>query len=477
MCSGSHAAQHRGQESSGIVTSDGRVFFNPWKDLGRVQQVFVDRVRLEAMPGHLAIGHNRYATTGNSGDINNVQPCVTEGYETDATLGHNGNVVNIKLLRKEAKREGYRLNGSTDSEILTHRFARAAGPGKKLEDIAREALEPVKGAYSLVAMLKGREGVVAVRDPWGFRPLVLGKYNGADIVCSETCSLDSIGGKYVREVEPGEMVWLGPEGVVSTQLFAPQRLSRCIFEGIYFSRPDSILFGVPASIYRVEHGRQLAREQPVDADWIVGVPDSGIAAAFGYSLESGIPMPPALIRQHYVGRSFIEPTPERRWEQILAKFNGIRAFIRGKRVAMVDDSLVRSVTMQHLTRLMRELGAAEVHVRIASPPIKDSCSYGMDYPDEGELGYNQFGGVKGIQEAIGADSLGYLSTESLLIISQGVLQTYRQNGGEYDPKKSLGVLESLTDLSGTREGFCTGCFTGIQPMDRRGALRCKDESS
>lgn len=464
------AGQHRGQESSGIAISSGRKT-RLYVGKGEIGDVFKGKKglrRLGGLEGHIGLGHNRYATTGKSGDKDNFQPMRIG----DVTIGLNGNTVNVASLRERLEEKGVKFNGTTDTEVIAHRLERARG--RSIEDRVHDALSPIRGAYCLGILFSGQNLAVAVRDPWGFRPLVIGRQNGAYVVSSETCSLKAIQGTIEREVAPGEMVILNEKGVRSVKLFSPKRLSKCIFEQVYFARPDSIIFGVPASLYRFEYGRATAREHPVEADVVVAVPDSANEAAEGFAEESGIPKRNGLVRNHYIGRTFIEPRQDLRLSKLDAKFGVNGIYVNGKRVVIIDDSIVRANTSKKLVKMLRAAGAIEVHVRIASPPITDTCSWGMDFPSREELGYHQYHGVEGIRKEIEADSLGYLSKESLIGVSAWVKDAYSPSMA-HDPSLRPGRLPVITDFSGKEQGYCTTCFSGKPPMDRRGSLRHRNE--
>lgn len=403
---GIHALQHRGQESAGIVTTDGDDMYHH-RGMGLVADVFNSEI-LSQLKGHFGIGHVRYSTAGSS-HIRNAQPVVVSCWRGALAVSHNGNIVNASHLRNELERKGSIFQTTNDSEVILHLIAKAREPD--LENALITALQKVKGAYAII--LLGKDRVIAVRDPHGFRPLVLGVKNGSTVVASETCALDLINAEFVREIEPGEMLILSGNGMESRYPFSPAKPSFCVFEQIYFARPDSMIFG--QSVYEVRRrlGRQLAKDNPIEADIIVPVPDSGIVAALGAAEEYGIPFEMGLIRNHYVGRTFIEPRQAIRDFGVKLKLNPVRPIIEGKRVVIIDDSIVRGTTSRKLVRLIRDAGAAEVHFRISSPPVVGPCRYGIDTPNFEELIANQ----KTVQEIcrfINADSLGYLSVEGLM---------------------------------------------------------------
>jgi amidophosphoribosyltransferase len=417
---GLYALQHRGQESAGIASSDG-VELHVHKSLGHVQEIFTPGV-LGRLPGFAAIGHTRYSTAGET-TVTNAQPVVIDCNKGKLALGHNGNLTNALELRRRLEHRGSIFQTTSDTEVIVHLIARSAQ--RNLPGALADALNQVEGAYSLYA----------IRDPRGFRPLILGRIDGAWVAASESCAFDLIDAEYVREVEPGEMVRISRGGMESIR-FAPEKHHQyCIFEHVYFSRPDSVVFGRPVNQSREQLGRLLAREHPVDADMVTPVPDSGVPAAVGYAAESGIPFRMGLIRNHYVGRTFIEPEQAIRDFGVRLKLNPIRRMLEGQRVVLVDDSIVRGTTSRKIVRLVREAGAAEVHVRISCPPTISPCYYGIDTPRRDELIAAQQS-VEKIRDFLSADSLGYLSLESM--------------------------RAALEDTEGK---FCTSCYTGSYPTE------------
>ena len=402
---GLYALQHRGQESAGIVTSDGQRLFGH-KGMGHVAEVFTESV-LASLRGTSAIGHTRYSTAGDT-DLKNAQPLRVSCQKGQVALAHNGNLVNASTLRKELEARGDIFQTNSDSEVILHHFARSKHSG--IPESVADALDRVVGAFSLVMLFK--DAVYAIRDPRGFRPLNLGKLNGAYVVASETCAFDLINATYVREIEPGEMLILDGRGMTSLHYAPPVQPAHCIFEHVYFSRPDSLIFGRPVQTSREMLGRLLAREQPALADIVVPVPDSGVPAAVGYAHESGIPFRMGLIRNHYVGRTFIEPEQAIRDFGVKLKLNPVRELLEGKRIALVDDSIVRGTTSRKIVRLLREAGAAEIHMRVSCPPTISPCYYGIDTPTRDELIASRHT-LEEIRAFVGADSLGYLSLESL----------------------------------------------------------------
>jgi amidophosphoribosyltransferase len=404
---GLYALQHRGQEGAGICSSDGKQLFIE-KSMGLVADIFTEK-RLKRLPGYLAIGHNRYSTAGSS-VLKNVQPIVANFALGSLALAHNGNLVNASELRTELEEEGAIFQSTSDSEVIVHLIAHAKGddPYERIT----QALNRVSGAYSLL-ILREKE-LIAVRDPHGVRPLCLGQVDGAYVVASETCALDLINAAYIRDVEPGEMLIINDKGIRSVRVFPAGTKAHCIFEFIYFSRPDSYIFGYQnVNEVRKEFGRQLARELPVDADIVIPVPDSGVPAAIGFSEESGIHFDFGLIRNHYVGRTFIEPKQSIRHFGVKIKLNPVRQLLEGKRVVVVDDSIVRGTTSKKIVKMIREVGGArEVHMRISSPPTIAPCFYGIDTPTRQELiAYTHM--IEETRKYITADTLAYLSLEGL----------------------------------------------------------------
>jgi amidophosphoribosyltransferase len=431
-----YALQHRGQESAGIAASNGeRVELH--KGMGLVSDLFTGEV-LARLSGSLAIGHTRYSTTGDSALLN-AQPIMVECNKGKIALAHNGNITNAHEVHAQLEQQGSIFQTTSDTEVVVHLIARSRE--QTLADSIADSLRRIEGAFSLVMLTPDR--IFAARDPRGFRPLVMGRISGqaahtADSVvfASETCAFDLIGATYEREVKPGELVIVGPEGVHSRFYSAQQPQSSCIFEHVYFSRPDSIVFGRAVQQTRDAMGRQLALESPVDADIVVPVPDSGMTAAMGFAQQSGIPIQIGLIRNHYVGRTFIEPEQRVRDFGVKLKLNPVRHVLEGKRVALIDDSIVRGTTSKKIVRMVRDAGAKEVHVRISCPPTISPCFYGVDTPSKNQLiAANK--SVEQIREYIKADSLAYLSLEGL-----------RKAAGE-----------------GEEPFYCTACYTGKYPTN------------
>jgi amidophosphoribosyltransferase len=402
---GLYALQHRGQESAGIAVSDDESLTCK-RGMGHVDEVFPAEV-IKGLPGHLAIGHTRYSTAGNT-DLKNAQPLIVSCQKGQVAVAHNGNLVNASSIRKELEARGDIFQTTSDTEVILHFFARSRQAG--IPEAVAEALDKVVGAYSLVMLFK--DSVYGIRDPRGFRPLSLGQLEGAYVLSSETCAFDLINAKFLRDVEPGEMVILDSRGITSLRFAPPAQPAQCIFEHVYFSRPDSVVFGRSVQTSRELLGRLLAREHPVDADIVVPVPDSGVPAATGFAEESGIPMKMALIRNHYVGRTFIEPSQAIRDSGVKLKLNPVRSLLEGKRVVLVDDSIVRGTTSRKIVRIVREAGAREVHMRISCPPTASPCFYGIDTPTKKELIASTHT-VEEIRQFLGADTLGYQSLEGL----------------------------------------------------------------
>lgn len=449
---GLFALQHRGQESAGIATSDGKKIRSK-KGMGLVTEVFTKR-ELQDLEGHIAVGHVRYSTTGSSRP-QNIQPLVVDYSNGIVAVAHNGNLVNAQTLRDEYEAYGSIFQTSTDSEIIIHLMARPEHVGKK--DHLAHCLKLIKGAFSFLFMTK--DTLIGARDPQGFRPLILGRMAAEGqlgtigegyVLCSETCALDQVGAEFVREVEPGEIVTIDADGVHSS-FFVPKeeiKPAHCIFEHVYFARPDSMIFGDDVHQVRIRLGERLAEENPVPADVVFAVPDSGNAGAIGYSRKSGIPLDMGFIRNHYVGRSFIKPNQNERESVVAMKFNVVRSAVRGKRVVVVEDSLIRGTTFQKQARILRDAGATEVHLRITCPPTLNACYYGIDFPNKEQLVAARLKTIPAIEEWLGVDSLGYLSVEGL-----------------------------LAAVSKPKHHYCTACWTGKYPvkpvdaMDKYGAER------
>ena len=431
---GLHALQHRGQEATGIVSHDGTDFY-AHRALGLVDKAFGEAETIARLKGHAAIGHNRYATTG-EGSVRNIQPLFADLSFGGFAIAHNGNLTNAHTLRMDLVGRGALFQSTTDTETILHLMA--VSQKKTVQDRMIDALKQIEGAYSLVACC--RDMIIGVRDPMGFRPLVLGKLGTAYILASETCALDIIGADFVRDIEPGEMVVIDKLGMRSSHPFEKQSSRFCVFEYIYFARPDSALEGRSVYDSRKKIGAELAREAPApDADVVVPVPDSGVPAAIGYAEASGLPFELGIIRNHYVGRTFIEPTDQIRHLGVKLKHNANRAYIEGKSIVLVDDSIVRGTTSKKIVEMLRAAGAREVHMRISSPPTAHSCFYGIDTPSTSELLANRMN-VEQIREYIGVDSLAYISIPAL----------YKAMGENGRDDKN--------------PAFCDACFTGDYPV-------------
>jgi amidophosphoribosyltransferase len=423
---GLYALQHRGQESAGIVTSD-RKKIRIHKDLGLVSDVFNEEI-LKKLDGNIAIGHTRYSTTGST-NIKNVQPFLAEFDNFSLAVGHNGNLTNTLELHQALEKRGAIFQTTIDSEIILHLIAHSHE--KSLEGRIIYCLKAIKGAFSLVLMTK--DTLIGARDPYGFRPLVLGKLNNAYVLASETCALDLVRAKYVREVEPGEIIFIGKNGIKSIKPFNNKKRAFCIFEYIYFARPDSDIFGHSVYETRKRLGEQLAREFKVKADLVVPIPDSGNFAALGFAKKAKINYEPAIIRNHYIGRTFIEPEQYIRDVKVKLKLNPAKKIIKNKKVVLVEDSIVRGTTSKARIRAIKEAGAKAIHMAVSCPPIKFPCFYGIDFPTKKEL-IASHKSVEDIRQFLGLDSLKYLSLEGML--------------------KSMPVAKN---------NFCTACFTGRYP--------------
>ena len=448
-CLGLHALQHRGQESAGIVSCDDKGQFHAHRGIGLVSDVFDDAI-LAKLPGHSAIGHNRYSTTG-SLTLANTQPLMVVYRGGPLALAHNGNLVNARELRQSLESSGSIFQTTLDTEIFLHLMALSQTDDP--EEALIEAAKQVKGAYALVVMT--RDAVFALRDPFGLRPLCIGRLGDGYVVASETCALDLVAADFERDVEAGELVRIDHHGLRSRRAFAAERpQQQCIFEHIYFSRPDSRVFGETVDRVRRRIGHKLAQEHPADGDVVIAVPDSSNSIALGYSEETKIPFELGLIRNHYVGRTFIQPTQKGRDSGVRVKFNPVREVLADKRIVLVDDSIVRGTTSRKLVRMLRKNGAREVHFRVGSPPVTHPCFYGIDTPSRREL----IGAVKTteeVREFLGADTLGYLSLEGLLACEKdGTQFCHACFSGQYpipvDPSASKLVIERLHTVSDSK---------------------------
>ena len=423
---GLYALQHRGQESAGIVSSDGKQLYAQ-KAMGLVADIFTED-RIKKLPGYMAIGHNRYSTTGDSIAIN-IQPILVNFALGGLAIAHNGNLVNAGLLKDELEAYGSIFTSTMDSEVIIHLIAQSRMA--TLHERIVDALSHVQGSYSLLIITE--EERIAVRDPNGFRPLSLAELDGGYVVASETCAFDLIEATYIRDIAPGEMVIISSKGIRSTFPLKPAEPSHCIFEFIYFARPDSMVFGQNVYTIRKNFGRQLARETGVDADVVIPVPDSGVPAALGYAEEAGIPFDTGLIRNHYIGRTFIEPRQSIRHFGVKIKLNPVRDALKGKRVIVVDDSIVRGTTSKKIIKMIRNAGAAEIHMRISSPPTSFPCFYGIDTPTRQELIASTHS-IEEIRKYITADTLGYIS------------------------------MDGIQKVVPHRMNYCAACFDGAYPV-------------
>ncbi len=431
---GLYSLQHRGQESAGIVSTDGRKLYSQ-REMGLVTEVF-DEDSISNLLGTTAIGHVRYSTTGSS-NSKNTQPLIMNYEKGELAVGHNGNLTNAKILRHELEKKGSIFQSTTDTEVIVHLIARS----KEKTFLGRiiEALTECRGAYSLLFLTP--KGIVAARDPHGFRPLVLGKIDGSYVVASETCAFELIEADYIREIKPGEIVFINENGIKSFNPLPKKQHRYCVFENIYFSRPDSFLQGKNIYQMRKDMGRQLAIECPADADIVVAVPDSGTPAAMGYAEQMGIPFETGFLRSHYIGRTFIQPQQSIRNFGVKLKLSVIKDVIRGKKVVVVDDSIVRGTTSRKIVKMIRDAGASEIHMRISSPPMKFSCYYGIDTPLKEELIAHSLE-VEKIKDYITSDTLGYLSSE-------GITKAVAKGKNPLNEKSS----------------YCFACFDGNYPVE------------
>ncbi len=429
---GLYALQHRGQESAGIAVSDGQQIKHH-KGMGLVADVFDESTLAVLGDGNISIGHVRYSTTGAS-DVHNAQPLVTKYKKGTMALAHNGNLVNAEAIRNDLEEQGAIFQTSIDTEVIANLIARHNTEG--LEEALKKTMQQIKGSYALVIMTEDR--LVAIRDPFGIRPLALGKLDNSYVVASETCAFDTVGGEYIRDVKPGEIIIINQDGLRSIQTPIPLSTSLCVFEFIYFARTDSTIDGISVYMARKYAGSRLALEHPVDADMVIGVPDSGTTAAIGYAETSGIPYGEGFIKNRYVGRTFIQPSQHVREQGVKIKLNALRKIVKGKRIVMIDDSIVRGTTSKKIVEMLRLAGAKEVHMRISSPPVKYPCHFGIDTPSRDQL-IGSLHSVEEICSIIGADSLAYLSIDGL-----------------------------LKTVEGSSCGFCQGCFDQVYPIEVEG---------
>jgi amidophosphoribosyltransferase len=424
---GLYALQHRGQESAGIAAGDGERM-RVARGMGQVADAFKEDT-IEKLPGHLAIGHTRYSTAGES-KIENAQPFLIDCAHGQIAVGHNGNLVNARELRDELVRAGSIFQTTSDTEVVLHLYARSKAPS--VEEALVESIAQISGAFSMVLLTKNR--LIAARDPHGFRPLALGRLADAWIVCSETCALDLLGATYVRDIEPGELLVISDGGLRSIKPYPPSQLAHCVFEHVYFARPDSYVFGRSVNEVRTALGRILAAEAPAPADVVVPIPDSGVCAAIGYAEKAELPLQFGLIRNHYVGRTFIQPQQSIRDFAVKVKLNPVRSILEGRRVVLVDDSIVRGTTSRKIVRLVKAAGAREVHVRISCPPTVSPCFYGVDTPDRKDL-IGATHTIDQIRDYVEADSLAYLSLNGLRVA-----------------------------VGDSQSSYCTSCYTGVYPV-------------
>jgi amidophosphoribosyltransferase len=431
---GLHALQHRGQESAGIAASDGQRL-SLHRGMGQVTDIFHPK-QLERLGGTSAIGHVRYSTAGGS-HLKNAQPIAVDSTHGSVAIAHNGNLTNAEILRSELEAYGSIFSTTADSEVIVHLIARSSG--RRFVDTVVDSLKRVQGAYSLILM--NDKQMIGARDPAGFRPLCIGKMGDSYVLASETCALDLLDAEYIRDVEPGELVVIDQLGLQSIKPLTPTRHALCVFEFVYFSRPDSIIFGEQVEKVRRELGRQLARECPApNADLVIAVPDSGVTAAIGYAEQAKLPFEMGLIRNHYIGRTFIQPSQTIRDFGVKVKLNPVRGILKGKKVVVVDDSLVRGTTSRKIIKMLRGAGAAEVHFRISSPPVANPCFYGMDFPTKSELIINNMTHEE-IERFLNVDSLGYMSVAGMI--------------------KATGKAE---------DSLCKACFDGKYPVGVHGVV-------
>lgn len=430
---GLYALQHRGQESCGIVVND-RGVFKTHKGLGLVNEVFTQRVLDEFEDGRIAVGHVRYSTTGNVNTAN-CQPMVVRHVKGSLAIAHNGNLINALDLRRQYELRGAIFHSTSDTEVISYAITQERLNTGSIQEAVEKAMYSIKGAYSLCIMSPKK--LIAARDPQGFRPLVLGELPNDEgwVIASETCALDSVGAEFVRDIEPGEIVVIDENGISSIKTHCGEKSAMCVFEYIYFARPDSVIEGASVHRARIRAGQFLALEHPVQADVVIGCPDSGLDAALGFSHASGIPYGIGFVKNRYIGRTFIQPTQGMRENSVKIKLNAITETVIGKRVVLVDDSIVRGTTSAKVVKLLRHAGAKEIHMRISSPPFVSECFFGTDIDSKENLIANKHT-VEEIAKIIGVDSLGFLSTENVVKLAEGA-----------------------------KCGFCTGCFTGKYPID------------
>lgn len=430
---GLYALQHRGQESAGIAVSDGTQS-KIHKAMGLVSDVFKTE-NLQELQGHIAIGHIRYATAGGK-TIENAQPMLNQFKLGSVAIAHNGQLINYEPLREMLEETGATFNSTSDTEVILKLIARNYKKG--LERALIDCIQMIKGSYALTVMTENC--LIGARDPNGIRPLCLGEIEGGYVLASESCAIDAMNGTFIRDIRPGEIVIITKDGIQEMPFGENTSKRSCIFEYVYFARPDSIIDGIPVQTARLKMGAQLAKESFVDADVVIGVPDSGLGAALGYSQETGIPYSMGIVKNKYIGRSFIAPTQKERENMVFVKLNALKSDLDGKRVIVIDDSIVRGTTSRRLVQILRRAGAKEVHFRVSSPPVKYPCYFGIDTPTKAEL-ISSAHDVEEIRKEIGADSLAFISVE--------------------------GMFEALRSCNPNSYGFCKGCFTGEYPMSVR----------
>ena len=427
---GLYSLQHRGQESAGIVVSDGKNV-KIHKNMGLVADVF-NAENLGSLNGNLAIGHVRYATAG-SKTLENAQPMLNQFKLGSVALAHNGQLVNYEQLREMLEDAGATFSSSSDTEVILKMIARSYKKG--LERALTDTIQMIKGSYALCVMTE--DTLIGVRDPNGIRPLALGQVDGGYVLASESCAIDAMNGTFIRDIRPGEIVTINKDGITSVDFGEKTSKRTCIFEYVYFARPDSVIDGIPVQTARLKMGAQLAKESPVDADVVIGVPDSGLGAALGYSQASGVPYSMGIVKNKYIGRTFIAPTQKERENMVFVKLNAVSSDLSGKKVIVIDDSIVRGTTSRRLVQILRRAGAKEVHFRVSSPPVKFPCHLGIDTPTKSEL-ISSTHDIEEIRKEIGADSLAFISLE--------------------------GMFEALRSCNPDSYGFCKGCFSGEYPM-------------
>lgn len=470
---GLQSLQHRGQESAGIAVSDG-IRIEHYRGMGLVSEVF-NRENLASLKGHIAIGHTLYSTSGKA-TIENAQPFVSRSKLGTVAVAHNGSLVNTEPMREFLEETGSSFTSTSDSEVIIKLIAKNYKKG--LERAITDTIQLIKGSFALCVMTEGK--LIGVRDPNGIRPLCLGKVQNGWMLASESCAIDAVGGDFVRDVDPGEIVIINEDGVLSFKFGEKTSKKVCVFEYVYFARPDSIMDGIGVLDARMKMGEALARESPVEADVVVGVPDSGLGAAMGYSRASGIPYAMGIVKNKYIGRTFIAPTQEAREQLVFVKLNVLKSDVCGKRVVIIDDSIVRGTTSRRLIRILRKAGAKEVHFRISSPPVKFPCYLGIDTPERaGLISANH--DAEEIRKEIGADTLAFISMDGMIEALRACLQNpcVASEAVASDNGPQGEIAEDARAFSGGRGdqplcGFCQGCFLGEYPMPMIGELGKRD---